>query len=37
MVMEVVTESLDMRNNIGHALGSEMAGEEDYNPISVRS
>jgi hypothetical protein len=29
MVMKVITESLNMRNNIGHALRSKMAGEED--------
>lgn len=34
MVMEVVTESLNMRNNIGHALRSKMAREKNYDAIS---
>jgi hypothetical protein len=30
VVVEVVAESLDVRNDIGHPLGREVTGEEDY-------
>lgn len=34
MVMEVITEGLDMGNNIAHALRCEVSGEENCVVVS---
>lgn len=30
MVVEIIPECLDVRNDVGHSLGCQMSGEQDY-------